>query len=98
MKTYAQIKEEFIKEHPFGEKLLEYYGGDLNEAVEAVEDRYIGKYASLADYARDCILEENMPEGIRCYIDYERMVRDFELNGDIITFETGYKAVHIFRA
>lgn len=96
MKTYEERKKQFIEEYPFGKKLLEYYGNDLDEAMEAVEDRYIGEIESLADYARDCILEENVPEYLRSYIDYERMGRDWELMGDIITFETGYKKVHVF--
>lgn len=96
MKTYKEIKEEFIKEYTFGEKLLEYYGGDLDEAVEAVLDRYIGKFESLEDYARDCVIAEDVPKYLRYYIDYERMGRDWELAGDIITFETGYKKVYIF--
>lgn len=96
MKTYEERKEEFIKEYPFGKKLLEYYGGDLDEAVEAVEDRYMGEYELLEDYAREIADTTGVSEYILHYIDYESMARDWELSGDIITFETGYKELHVF--
>lgn len=96
MKTYEERKEEFIKEYPFGAELLEYYGNDLDEAMEAVEDRYIGEYESLEDYAREITDTTGVPEYILHYIDYESMGRDWELAGDIFTIETGYKKLHIF--
>ncbi len=37
-----------------------------------------------------------IPENLAYYIDYERMGRDMELNGDIFTIETGYEEIHIF--
>ena len=41
----------FINEHPgVASELLNYYGGDLEEARE---ERYCGCYASLANYAQE---------------------------------------------
>ncbi len=89
-------REEFIKEYKFGKELLEYYGDDLDEAIEAVEDSYLGEYESLEDYAREYVDVSDVPEHILMYIDYDSMARDWELSGDIIIFETGYRQVHVF--
>jgi antirestriction protein len=58
---------------------------------------YNGCYSSLADYAEELTTKTSeVPEHLAFYIDYERMVRDMELGGDIFTIETGYQEVHIF--
>ncbi|WP_420812381.1 antirestriction protein ArdA [Nitrosomonas nitrosa] len=51
----------------------------------------------MADFA-DELTEDTtqIPENLAYYIDYERMGRDMELNGDIFTIETGYEEIHIF--
>lgn len=88
----------FIEEHPdFGGELLNNFGGNLEEARTAAEDNYCGCYKSLADFA-DELTEDTtqIPENLAYYIDYERMGRDMELNGDIFTIETGYEEIHIF--
>ena len=47
--------------------------GDLEEAREALEDRHLGTYASLADYVQE-LTEETapVPQPLRHYIDRER--------------------------
>lgn len=87
----------FIEEHPdFGGALLAHTG-DLDEAKKAAEENYRGCYKSLADYAEELTEETTeIPEALRHYIDYERMARDMELNGDIFTVETGFEDVHVF--
>jgi antirestriction protein len=37
-----------------------------------------------------------IPENLRCYIDYERMARGMEMSGDVFTIEAGYEKVHVF--
>jgi len=38
----------------------------------------------------------DIPEILAFYIDYEKMGRYLDLDGDIFTIETGYREVHIF--
>jgi antirestriction protein len=86
----------FIHEHgALAAKLVEHFGS-VDEAREALEDRYCGVYASVADYAQE-ITEETtqIPANLQYYIDYERMARDLEMS-DILAIETGFEEVHIF--
>jgi antirestriction protein len=87
-----------IAEYPdFGGELVAHFGGDLKEARTAAEDSYCGCYPSLADYAQELTEETTqIPENLTYYIDYERMGRDMEMNGDVFTLETGFETVHIF--
>ena len=39
---------------------------------------------------------QKIPENLDYYIDYERMGRDMEMNGDILILETGFEEVHVF--
>ena len=88
----------FIQEHgAIAGELLGHFGGDLDEARQAIEDNYAGCYSSLAEFAQE-LTEECMkvPQRLAFYIDYEAMGRDMELNGDVFTIEVGYQEVHIF--
>ena len=88
----------FLAEHgEIGAALLDYYCGDLNEAQEAIDERYIGQHSSLADYVQELTEEVTaIPTTLRNYIDWEAMARDAELNGDVFTIETGFAQVHVF--
>lgn len=91
---------EFIEEHEeLGGKLLEHYGGDLEDAKTALE-HYHGQYESLEDYARQHIEEcgPEIPESLAFYIDYKSMGGDWESSGDIFTVETAFDEIHIFGA
>lgn len=78
--------------------VIAHFCGDLNEAKNALEDKYSGEYDSLADYAEE--LSEgsvgDIPDNIARYIDYESMGRDMELGGDVFTLTTNDGKVHIF--
>lgn len=90
----------FIEEHgKIAGELLNYFGGDLEEAIRMIEDNYCGLWDSLEDYARD-LTEQTMevPENLEHYIDYEKMGKDMALSGDILTFEVRLDEVHIFWA
>jgi len=64
---------------------------------EAADESYNGVYKSVADYAQDLTEQTSeIPKHLEFYIDYERMGRDMELNGDIYTIETGFEEVHVF--
>ena len=97
IESVAQIAA-FIEEHgALGGKLIAYFG-DLEEAREAISDRYVGQYTSLEDFARELTEETiDIPQNLACYIDYRRMARDLEI-GDVTTIEVGFEQVHVFWA
>lgn len=90
-------KAAFIVEHgKLGAELIAHFG-ELEEAREAISDRYHGEYADLSDYVQE-ITEEclTIPESLRFYIDWKAMARDAEMNGDLITIETARDQIHVF--
>ena len=88
----------FIAEHgEIGAALLDYYSGSLDEARDALADRYLGAHASLADYVQEVTEQTTaIPHALRYYIDYAAMARDAELNGDLFTLTTAFDVVHVF--
>ncbi len=87
----------FIAEHgELGGKLLQHFGGDLDDATAAFEE-HAGEHKSLADFAQDLTEETTeIPENLANYIDYQAIARDMELNGDVFTIELGFECVHVF--
>ena len=88
----------FVAEHgEVGAALLEHYSGDLDDAREAITDRYICEHSSLADYVHE-LTEEGVviPQPLHYYIDYQAMARDAELNGELFALTTAYDVVHVF--
>lgn len=71
----------FIQEHGnLGAEVLNYFGGDLEDATKAIEFNYFGQYESVADYAQSLTEDTTqIPESLAAYIDYERLGRDMEL-------------------
>jgi antirestriction protein len=95
--TLVQIAA-FLAEHgTVGAEVLTYYGGDLDEARAAMEDRHLGRFTSLADYVQE-VTEETMiiPQALKYYIDWQAMARDAEINGDVFVIETAHDEVHVF--
>jgi antirestriction protein len=89
---------EFITEHEtLGGKLLEHFGGDLEDAKTAF-DNYWGEFENLEEYARSLTEDVGMeiPTQLENYIDYAAMGRDMELSGDIFTVEITFDEIHIF--
>jgi len=88
----------FIGEHgEVGAALLEHFGGEVEEARQAISDRYLGAHASLADYVQDVTEEAaTVPSALRYYIDWQAMARDAELSGDLFTLTTAFEVVHVF--
>jgi antirestriction protein len=86
----------FIAEYgALGGKLVEYFG-DVDDAREAMEERYYGEYKRLSDFVEESIGNSyDIPDALRAYIDYEAMARDWAIN-DILTIETGFECVHVF--
>lgn len=62
-------------------------------AVSPGEDSVNASYTqSVADYAAELTEQTSeLPEHLACYIDYKAKGRDMELNGDILTIETGFQ-------
>lgn len=87
----------FIDEFPdYGAELIAHFG-DLDQAREAAEENYGGCYTSLAEYAQELTEETSqIPPALAHYIDYEKMGRDMELNGDVFTIAATSHEVHIF--
>ena len=88
----------FIAEHSaLGAAIYNNFGGDLDEATEAMTERYLGCYASLADYMQE-VTEESMtiPQALHYYIDWQAMARDAEMSGDVTTIRTAHDEVHVF--
>ena len=90
-------KAEFIEEHGrMGAMLAEHFGGDLKEALKALEDQYAGSYKSLADFAEEITLQTTViPDALQFYIDYERMGRDMAVN-DVFTIEATLDEIYVF--
>jgi len=88
----------FIEEHSeIGGELLDHFNGDIEDATKAIEDNYCGCHKSVADYAQELTEETSeIPKHLELYIDYEKMGRVMEINGDIYTIETSFEEVHIF--
>lgn len=88
----------FIAEHgAIGAALLDYCGGDIDEAREAMAERYFGTHTSLADYVQDVTEETTaIPSTLRYYIDWQAMARDAEMSGDLFTIATAWDVVHVF--
>lgn len=87
----------FIVEHGMlGAELIAHFG-ELEEARQAIEDRYHGAYSDLADYVQG-INEEclTIPESLRFYIDWQAMARDAEMSGDVFTIQTAHDEIHVF--
>lgn len=102
LETLAEFGS-LIEEH--GElvaELVAHYGGlvYLDEAIEALNDRYAGEADSLEDWAIDYLDEigalSEVPEYLRRYFGYEEYANDLEMSGDIFTIEVDGK-LHVFR-
>ncbi|PLR21912.1 antirestriction protein ArdA [Caulobacter zeae] len=90
----------FLRERgTLGALVLDHFNGDLDQAEEALEDGYHGRFSSLADYVQ-ILTEETIeiPQALRLYIDYEAMARDVAINGDLFTIAADQGEVHVFSA
>jgi antirestriction protein len=82
----------------YGEIASEIYDNyqDTDQVKEALEDKYVGEFETLQDYAQDIIQElYNVPEHLLFYLDYDKFIRDMEMSGDIDTYYLNGK-YHIF--
>ena len=75
------------------EKVALYYltadaGCTLDNAMDKIDDvcLYEGRLQEAAEELFDEIYAHDIPESIRCYIDYEKFARDCEMGGDMTEF------------
>lgn len=87
-----------IEEH--GELFVKVYEylNSYDEVIEMINDRYLGCYESVEDYAEEVTDLSGVPEHLQYYIDFESMGRDMRLNGEIDAIEAGYRRVYLFAA
>lgn len=90
-------KAAFIAEHGrLGAELISHFG-EVDEARDAMESRYHGTFASLADCMEELTEQTTeIPKTLRYYIDWQAMARDAEMSGDFLTIETAHDEVHVF--
>ncbi|WP_323809549.1 antirestriction protein ArdA [Sphingobium baderi] len=88
----------FIEEHgELGLAVLDYTQGEIEEAREVLEDRYLGTYEELADYVQEVTEDTTtIPQRLAYYIDWQAMARDAEMSGDVFTVQTAWDSVHVF--
>ncbi|WBY08955.1 antirestriction protein ArdA [Sphingomonas sp. 7/4-4] len=88
----------FIAEHgEIGSALLDHFSGDIEEAREAMADRYLGAHDSLADYVQELTEESTaIPHALRYYVDWQAMARDAQMSGDLFTVTAAWDVVHVF--
>ena len=92
----AALAAFIVERGKLGAKVLEHFGGDLDDA-KAVFEEYAGEHKGLADFAQELTEETTeIPKNLVNYIDYEAIARDMELNGDVFTVELGFDEVHVF--
>ena len=90
-------------------KLIDYFCGDVDEAVRHLDQKYLGCVQSLDDYAQEVVNSqlqegETIPEIIAAYVDYDSMAADWLLGGEMFTIELSSfneraeeeKTIHIF--
>lgn len=102
LETVATLAEA-LNEHGKALELILRYYGDLEEALEHLEDgAYQGEYDSLEDWAEQFLEDtgalQDVPENLRNYIDFEAYARDARLGGDVLFIEDGHRSVHVFWA
>ena len=80
--SIAEVHEKALFVAQYGElgaELVAYYGGNLEEAKEALEEYYQGEYQNRLDYVAylfDEFYLKEIPENLRAYIDYQGFKRD----------------------
>lgn len=96
IETVHQVACAIQKHGKLFSKLFSYFS-DVDEALQALENDYRGCYKQPQDYAREFIEETTtIPDNLAYYIDYEKMVQDWEYSGDIHIIKTAYDEHHVF--
>lgn len=99
VETIAEIAE-LIQEHgDLFARVLSNFGGDVEEAKDAITENYAGVHRNLEDFAAGMLEETGAfvgaSETLKRYFDYESYARDLKLGGDVWTIEM-HDGVHVF--
>lgn len=72
---------------------------DIDEAIEALDEKYIGEYDSEKDFIYDFVDQQdflnNLPKHVQYYFDYDSYLRDMKLNSEIDIYEIN-GTIHVF--
>lgn len=75
--------------------------GNVDEALSAVKDDYLGAWDSLADWAENFLEDtgalREIPENLRSYFNFEAYARDCRLGGDVWEGRDSSGQLHVFR-
>lgn len=79
-------------------ELIEDY--NVDGAREMLEDNFIGCFEKEDDFiyqhVEDCCLLEGVSETVKRYFDYDALLRDMKLNGEILTIEANWNEIYFF--
>lgn len=78
--TQVVTLAQFIREHgKLGAEIYDHFGGDLDEGEDAMTERHLGCYTSLADYMEEVTeCSVSIPPSLQFYIDWQATARDGE--------------------
>ena len=79
---------------------ISHFGMSKEGAAEAFESSYCGHHESFREFSDDLFDEvyaHDIPEGLRCYIDYAAFARDLEI-GDYTAIEASHGGVLVFHS
>lgn len=69
------------------------------EAIEYIEDNYLGEFDSLTAYAWDYLEStgewDSIPKHLQGYFDIDAYTRDIELNGEVITIGASNRNIYV---
>ena len=72
--------------------VMECMGLGTDEALEYIEENYLGDFKNLETWAENFLDDtgqlEEIPENLKRYFDYQYWARDCELGGDIFTLDS----------
>lgn len=85
------LLNEFAKLDDHDQRIVENYAEYTGQLlIEDALDRFLGEYED-GEYAEQLMEEcENIPDWVKFYIDFQKMERDMEYNGEIIEYDGFY--------
>ncbi|MFT3742423.1 MAG: antirestriction protein ArdA [Gammaproteobacteria bacterium] len=97
LKNVSEWAKFIVKHGRLGSKVIDYVGGNLEEATRMMEECYYGTYSSESAFV-ESIFEQatDIPAHLQNYIDYQAMARDWFIS-DFVSLKLKHKhEVHVF--
>jgi len=94
---------EFDEDHPeipTGDlwRIVDHFCGDIEQAEDALDDRFVGIYESFRAYAEEhadeIILSNIKDETVKRYFDYDAFARDLRMDHEVIETSEGVAIFH----